>query len=225
MILLKGINKYYQTRHGKRVVLNGINLTINAGDKVGILGRNGSGKSTLLNIISGAELPSSGQVIKNMSVSWPIGLSGGLQGTLTGLDNLRFLCRIYDKPFEDRKLKIEEITGLGRYLWEPVATYSSGMKAKLGIGISMLIDFDCYLVDEALSVGDKAFQMKYKDEIDRYRADKALLLVSHHENHIKLHCNKVFILTNGKILEYADIDEAIFLYNKLKRESAMELGF
>ena len=114
MIILKNITKSYKARFGNRLVLNDISLTINPGEKIGILGRNGAGKSTLLRIIAGTEKSTSGIVQRNMTVSWPMGISGGLQGTLSGIDNVKFICRIYGLEIAEKIKLIEEITELGR---------------------------------------------------------------------------------------------------------------
>ena len=222
MIEIKELTKIYKTRTGTRVVLDNISMVINPGEKIGILGRNGSGKSTLLAIIGGTKKASSGSVEKTMSASWPVGLHGGLQHTLTGIDNLKFICRIYGKNYLEQLEKIQEITQLGKYLHEPIAHYSSGMKAKLGLAISMVVDFDCLLVDETLSVGDKDFQERYRKELEN-RKNKAVLLVSHLEGHIKNNCEIIYVLHNGKLVKFDNNDLGIKYYQELKKENAMEL--
>jgi capsular polysaccharide transport system ATP-binding protein len=222
MIELKNISKYYNSRFGKRVVLDDICLTIHPGERVGILGRNGSGKSTLLNIIGGSEQPSSGKVIRSMSISWPINISGALQGTLSGIDNLKFICRIYNASIDDKRAFIEEFTGLGKYLYEPVAVYSSGMKTKLALGISLVLDFDFYIVDEALAVGDKQFQEKYQDTLER-RKSKGLLLVSHSPGQILNNCNVAYVLSEGRLTYFENTKKAIKYFDQLKQKISMEL--
>ena len=157
MINLHQINKTYPTRSGLHCVLNGINLTIHPGEKIGILGRNGSGKSTMIRILSGAELPTSGQVHRNMSISWPLAHGGAFQGSLTGLDNLKFICRVYGVDYRDKIDYVQDFAELGKYFREPVKTYSSGMNSRLAFAISMAVEFDCFLIDEIISVGDARF--------------------------------------------------------------------
>ncbi|HKU25896.1 MAG TPA: ATP-binding cassette domain-containing protein, partial [Candidatus Sulfotelmatobacter sp.] len=120
MIRLSGVNKTYPTRSGPAKVLRDIDLEIETGERVGILGRNGSGKSTLIRLISGAELPTSGTIERSMSVSWPLAFGGAFQGRLTGFDNLRFICRIYGVDPEDKVDFVERFSELGIYLREPV---------------------------------------------------------------------------------------------------------
>jgi capsular polysaccharide transport system ATP-binding protein len=157
MIQLQEVTKRYRTRGGEHCVLNGVDLHLDRGDKLGILGRNGAGKSTLIRIISGAELPNSGTVTRDMSVSWPLAFGGGFQGSLTGADNIRFICRIYDAPFTNVLAFVKDFAELGKFLREPIKTYSSGMRARLAFAISMAIEFDCFLIDEVISVGDARF--------------------------------------------------------------------
>ena len=154
MIHIEHISKHYSTRQGPVIVLNDVSLVIKPGEKVGILGRNGAGKSTMIRLISGAERPSSGRIQRDMSVSWPLAFGGAFQGTLTGLDNLRFICRVYGTSTEDKIAYVQEFSELGRYLREPVKTYSAGMRARLAFAISMVVEFDCFLIDEIVAVGE-----------------------------------------------------------------------
>ena len=128
MIELQQVSKEYSTARGKTIVLDRIDLTVVKGQKLGILGRNGAGKSTLIRLLSGAENPTSGRIIRNMNLSWPLAFGGAFQGSLTGLDNLRFICRIYGVDYRDKIDYVQEFSELGRYMREPVKTYSSGMK-------------------------------------------------------------------------------------------------
>ena len=139
MIQLENVTKTYPTRQGPRVVLDNINLQVEKGRRLGILGRNGAGKSTLIRMISGAELPTSGRIQRGISVSWPLAFGGAFQPSLTGLDNLRFVCRIYGVNYADIVPFVEDFTELGLYLREPVMHYSSGMRARLGFALSMAI--------------------------------------------------------------------------------------
>ena len=154
MIRLENISKAYRTRTGRHWVFKDVGFTIRRGEKIGILGRNGAGKSTLVRLIGGIEQPTSGRIVGDMSISWPLAFSGAFQHSLTGLDNLKFICRIYDKDPEEAAVAVEEFAELGRYMKEPIKTYSAGMRARLGFGISLAVDFDCFLIDEIVAVGD-----------------------------------------------------------------------
>jgi capsular polysaccharide transport system ATP-binding protein len=217
MIRLIDVSKDYPTKAGPRRILDNINLTIRPGEKVGILGQNGAGKSTLIRLISGAEPPTLGRIERNMSVSWPLAFSGGFQGSLTGADNVRFICRIYGVDFEPRFQFVKEFSELGVYINEPVLNYSSGMKARLAFAISMTIDFDCYLIDEVLSVGDARFRERF--ELFEKRASKAKLIVSHSHRYLKGTCDRFLLFRNGQIEEHDDFEEVYFQYKALLGEA------
>lgn len=219
MIRLIDVCKDYPTRAGPRRVLDKINLTIEPGEHVGILGRNGAGKSTLVRLISGAEPPTLGRIERDMSVSWPLAFSGGFHGSLTGADNVRFICRIYGVDFEPRFEFVKDFSELGIYIDEPVQHYSSGMKARLAFAISMTIDFDCYLIDEVLAVGDARFRDRCRVELFEKRANKAMLIVSHSHRYLKGTCDRFLLFRDGAIEEHDDFEEAYFQYKALLGEA------
>jgi capsular polysaccharide transport system ATP-binding protein len=219
MIRLTDVTKQYSSNAGTRVILRDINLTIRPGEHVGILGRNGAGKSTLIRVISGAEPPTTGTVERSMSVSWPLAFTGGFHNRLTGVDNLRFICRIYGVDFRDRLAFVEEFSELGSYLNEPVGVYSSGMRARLAFAISMTIDFDCYLIDEVIAVGDESFRERCKRELFEKRSDKAMLIVSHSHRYLKDTCDRFLLFRDGRVEEFSDFDEVYFEYKILLGES------
>lgn len=213
MIRLHDVSKYYETSAGPHCVLDHVNLTVSRGEKVGILGRNGSGKSTMIRLLSGAERPSAGDVDRTMSVSWPLAFGGAFQTSLTGIDNLRFICRIYGVPFHDKVDYVQEFSELGPYLYEPLRIYSSGMRARLAFALSMLIEFDCFLIDEVVAVGDARFHQKCHDELFVKRADRSLIIVSHDANYVREHCTKLCVLSEGKLAQFDDADEAFDYYH------------
>ena len=212
MIQLDNITKTYRTRQGSRVVLDKINLKVGKGQKVGIVGRNGSGKSTLIRMMSGAELPTSGRIQRDFSVSWPLAFGGAFQAYLTGLDNLRFICRIYGVKYENIVPFVEDFTELGMYLREPVLHYSGGMRARLAFALSMAIEFDCFLIDEIISVGDSRFHEKCRIELFEKRKDRALIIVSHDVKTIKDHCQSASVLHNGRLQSFDRVDDAYAYY-------------
>lgn len=214
MIEMRGIVKVYETRRGHHTVLNGVDLSISAGEKVGILGRNGAGKSTLIRILSGAERPTHGQIRRNMSISWPLAFGGAFQGSLTGLDNLKFICRIYGVSYADKIAYVDEFSELAEYLREPVKTYSSGMRARLAFAISMAVDFDCFLIDEVISVGDSRFHDKCRVELFEKRNDRAMVIVSHEVHNIREHCEKACVLHLGNLHQFDNVDDAYSYYNE-----------
>lgn len=214
MIRIEHVTKQYATRHGSVTVLDDVNLNIHPGEKVGILGRNGAGKSTIIRLISGAERPTSGSITREMSVSWPLAFGGAFQGTLTGLDNLRFICRVYGASTEDKVAFVQEFTELGRYFYEPVKTYSAGMRARLAFAISMVIEFDCFLIDEIVAVGDSRFHEKCRIELFEKRKDRAMIIVSHDPGYVREHCDRAAVLVKGRLTAFDQVDDAFTFYQE-----------
>ena len=214
MIKLENIVKKYHTRAGSRIVLDNINLEVKRGEKVGILGRNGAGKSTLIRLMSGAELPTSGHIYRGMQLSWPLAFGGAFQGSLTGIDNLKFICRVYGVDYRDKIAFVEEFSELGQYLREPIKKYSAGMRARLAFAISMSIEFDCFLIDEIVAVGDSRFHEKCNIELFEKRRDRSMILVSHDPGYIREHCDHAAVLIAGKLYSFDHIDEAFEFYDK-----------
>ena len=215
MISCHDVYKHYRSGHVSKMVLKGVDFTINPRDRIGLLGRNGAGKSTLIRLLGGVEMPTSGKVVRNMTCSWPLGFNGGFQGSLTGYDNARFIARIYDKPYNEIREYVETFTELGRQLRMPVKTYSSGMRARLAFALSLAIEFECYLIDEVIMVGDQNFQNKCREEFFEKRHDRALVLASHSTEIVADYCNRAIVLHEGKATMYEDVDEALKLYGAL----------
>lgn len=214
MIHFQDVTKQYPTRRGPVTILDKINLQIRPGEKVGILGRNGSGKSTLIRLMGGAESPTSGSIKRSMSVSWPLAFGGAFQGSLTGMDNLRFICRVYGVDLLSRIDFVQDFAELGSSLYEPLRTYSNGMKARLAFAISMAIEFDCFLIDEVIAVGDARFHERCRVELFEKRADRAFVIVSHEVHSIREYCQRACVLDGGKLSEFGDLDSAYGFYNE-----------
>lgn len=217
MIRVQNLWKSYPTRRGMRTILRDVNLDIHPGEKIGILGRNGAGKSTMIRLISGAELPTKGRVEREMSVSWPLAFGGAFQMSLTGLDNLRFISRIYGVDAYSKLDFIEEFSELGSYMREPVSSYSAGMLARLAFAISMSVEFECFLIDEVIAVGDKRFHDKCHVELFEKRADRAMIFVSHDAGYVMEHCQRAAVLHNSELTVYDTVDEAYHVYNETQR--------
>lgn len=217
MFELVNVYKSYPVHHGKseRMVLKDINLRVEKGEKWGILGRNGAGKSTMIRLISGAELPHSGKIIRNMTISWPLAFGGTFQGSLTGRDNVKLICRVYNIDFNQCIAFVEEFAELGAYLREPVKNYSSGMGSRLAFAISMSVEFDCFLIDEGMSVGDYRFHQKCNDELFKKRGDRAMIIVAHQMDIIQEHCDHAAVLDHGELTVCGSVEEAIAIYSAL----------
>ena len=217
MIRITGVTKYYPVGHGRAIrrILHNINLTINRGERWGILGRNGSGKSTLIRLLSGAEFPQAGTIAREGTVSWPLAFGETFQGSLTGRDNTRLLARVYAVDYKKALERVENFAELGSYLDEPVKNYSTGMRARLAFALSMAIEFDCYLIDEALSVGDHRFHDKCAQELFVRRADRTLLIVAHQADLIAKYCTHAAVLNDGHLQQHPSVEAALDAYYNL----------
>jgi len=215
MIKIENLTKSYRTPAGRHYVFKDLNIELPSGKSVALVGRNGAGKSTLLRMIGGIDRPDSGNIITDKTISWPVGLSGGFQGSLTGRENVKFVARLYAKKDElkEKVAFVEEFAELGKYFDMPIKTYSSGMKSRLGFGLSMAFKFDYYLVDEVTAVGDARFKQKCADLFKARHAEASFLMVSHSLNSLKEFCDvAIYIGRNNAISFYDDIDLAITLY-------------
>ena len=215
MIRCVEIIKDYKVHHGVRRVLDRVSFQVARGQRLGILGRNGAGKSTLIKIIGGVEVATSGRVERTMSVSWPLAFGGAFQGSLSGLDNLRFVCRIYGLDYEPTRKFVDDFAELGSQLSEPVKTYSSGMRARLAFALSIAIEFECYLIDEVIMVGDARFYKRCQDELFSKRMDRALIVVSHDMNFIREICDTAAVIHDSTFTMCGSVTEAVDFYHAL----------
>ena len=214
-IVLNNIHKRYRIKGGWRNVLNGLSFEIPTDYSLGVLGRNGTGKSTLMGIISRVIYPDQGDVrYGGLRVSWPIG-GGGLQGSLTAKDNIRFICRVMAYDYQQVVEYVDDFAELGPYMDMPVKTYSSGMKSRLTFGICMALNFDTYLVDEGFNAGDARFTKKMQDVFSEKRKSANMICVSHNPKILRSFCDKAAILKDGQLIMYEDMDAAIKDYKKL----------
>jgi len=215
MISCEGVTKSYPMGKGRKEVLKGIDLQVEPGARVGFLGRNGAGKTTLIKLIGGVEMPTSGTIKRERSVSWPIGFGGGFHGSLTGYDNARFIARIYRHDYSEIRDFVEDFSELGPQLKMPVKTYSSGMRARLAFALSLAIEFDCYLIDEVIMVGDANFQKKCHYELFDKRRDRALIIASHSHDIVHEYCDTALVLDDGHGTIYPDVSDALRVYSEL----------
>lgn len=209
------LSKSYEIGKTRRLILNKINLKINHGERLAVLGRNGAGKSTLIKLIGGIELPSAGTIRRGMTISWPLAFGGAFQGSLSGHDNLKFICRVYDLDYAETLDYVEDFAQLGKQFYDPVKTYSSGMHARLAFALSLVIEFDCYLIDEVVMVGDARFTQRCEDELFGKRSERTLILVSHNMDYIRHTCNRGVIIHEGAAIEHASVEDTINHYYSL----------
>ena len=217
MIIVDDVHKRYLGDNGPgKWILRGVSFTIPSNVNVGLVGRNGAGKSTLLRLIGGTDTPNRGCIERHCRVSWPMGFGGGLQGSLSGRQNAKFVCRIHghEREMIDRIAFIEEFAAIGDFFDQPVKTYSSGMKARLQFAMSMAFDFDVYISDEITATGDLAFKNKamsaFKQLVDR----AGLIMVSHSESTLRQFCSAGIWLHEGQAYWFDDIGDALRNYKE-----------
>lgn len=217
MIEIRNLYKRYHNHHGSDWVLKNINLTIPPKVSVGLIGANGAGKSTLLRLIAGMDKPERGEVIRHSKVSWPVGLSGGMQKNMTARQNVKFVARVHGSSSEDVKRVIkyvEDFAEIGTAFDEPVRTFSSGMRSRVSFGLSLAFDFDVYISDEATAVGDKNFKAKAKAAFREKTGKASLIMVSHSEGILRELCQAGIFINKGEAAWFDDIDDAIDAYHK-----------
>jgi len=215
MIEFRNVTKTYKISAGKNVILDDVSFKFPEKKNIGVLGVNGAGKSTLLRLIAGTEYPDKGKIIRTGRYSWPLGFAGSFHGSLTGIENLRFACRIYGADIKSVSEFVEDFAELGDYINEPILTYSSGMRSRLAFGLSMAIDFDVYLIDEIMGVGDQGFQKKCKNAFVEKKETSSIIMVSHNMSTIREYSDTILLLTGEHLEIHDDVEEAIKIYNDL----------
>lgn len=215
MIELRNVTKSYPTPHGRRYVFRDLTFKFPEDASIGLIGPNGAGKSTLMRLLGGIDAPDRGRIVTDKSISWPVGLGGGMQHSLSGLDNVRFVCRLYGATGRAMKEKIAYVRAfadLGEYFDLPVRSYSSGMRSRLGFGLSMAFDFDYYLIDEVMAVGDAQFRAKCQEAFRPRLQRSNLILVSHNMRDIREWCDVVVLVKDGHAVLFENVEEGIVAY-------------
>lgn len=206
-------------RHGTFRATNNLNLEIKEGEVVGILGKNGSGKSTLLKMITGVVYPTSGNIEIKGRVSSLLELGTAFNPDLTGIENIYQhgqVMGLTNEQIEEKKDEIIEFASIGEHLYQPVKTYSSGMFARLAFACAINVDPDILIVDEVLSVGDMAFQLKCFKKFEQFKKEgKTILFVSHSIGDIQKNCTRTIILENGTKIFDGDVKKGVEKYKKI----------
>lgn len=220
MIRLENLTKIYRLNGRKKVVADTLNATFPSGVSVALLGRNGAGKSSLLRMISGAMLPTSGQILSTGTISWPVGFAGSFNAELTGEQNCRFVARVYGIDSDEMRDFVEDFAELGQHFHLPFRTYSSGMRARLAFGVSMAVPFDTYLVDEVSAVGDAAFRAKSNHVFNARMQVAGAVVVSHSMPTLREICQAGAVLEHGRLSYFDDLEDAIRLHTENMRRAA-----
>lgn len=219
MIVLENLTKSYPLTDGRHYVFRDLSFTFPENSSIAILGPNGAGKSTLMRILGGIDTPDRGRVLTDKTISWPVGLSGGFQGSLTARDNVKFVCRVYGYTGEALREKVqyvEEFAEIGKYFDQPIKNFSSGMRSRVGFGLSMAFDFDYYLIDEAGAVGDPQFKAKSKAVYDEKRKKSNVILVTHNMSEVRELCQHVIVVKDGQARVFDDLEEGIAEYQGIR---------
>ncbi|PID36127.1 MAG: ABC transporter ATP-binding protein [Rhodobacterales bacterium] len=214
MISLDGVTKSYRINNYQKLILDDVSFNFADSKNIAVMGHNGAGKSTLLRLISGIELPTAGLITRTENVSWPLGFAGGFNGLMTGTENVRFVARIYGEDSDRVLEEVKEFSELGPSINMPISTYSSGMKARLAFGLSLAIDFDCYLIDEITAVGDRRFKKKSAAALAEKIRNARVLMISHSEKTIHDYCEAGVLLYNAKLYYYDHIKDLIVDYRR-----------
>lgn len=215
MIELVNFNKSFPTKQGRKYVFKDVNLTLPMNKSIGVLGANGVGKSTLIRMLGGADYATKGKIISPLKISWPLGLQGGLQGSMSGRENVRFVARVHG--FSDTKVvedKVEAFAEIGIYFDEPVKSYSSGMKARVAFGLTMAFDFnfDVLLIDELSAVGDANFRRKSEKILSEKFKQTKVIMVNHSLGELKKYCQAGLLIKDQSLLYFDNINQAIEQY-------------
>lgn len=217
MLVFDRVSKFYRTKGKKKTILSEFSFNFPTDRNVGVMGKNGAGKSTLMRLMAGIEPPDGGNVYRTSRVSWPLGFSGGFNFSMTGIENIRFVSRIYGQDTEKVISYVTEFAELGSSLRFPIKTYSSGMKARLAFGLSMAIDFDVYLIDEITAVGDENFKKKSKAVFQDKLARSQIVMISHSSNTIREYCDCGLLLEGDKIRFFDDVDDLLLAYTEINK--------
>ncbi|MBB5401770.1 ABC transporter ATP-binding protein [Paraburkholderia youngii] len=206
-------------RHRVHAALRHVSFSLGQGEAIGVLGQNGAGKSTLLKLVSGVLLPDTGSIVRRGRIAGLLELGTGFDGKLSGRENIAVNARLIGMTSEEIEQRFDAIVAfseLAEFIDAPLRTYSSGMIMRLGFSVAIHADPVCFIVDEALAVGDARFQQKCLKRIREFRdAGGSILYVSHDINSVKLLCDRAILLSGGEVVYDGLPEEAAQIYYRL----------
>ncbi|OZI56398.1 ABC transporter ATP-binding protein [Bordetella genomosp. 4] len=215
MFTLENITKSYLTASGRKYIFRNLSMVVPPDKNIGLIGKNGAGKSTLMRLLAGVDTPDSGVIRTDKSISWPVGQSGGFQGSLSARDNVKFVCRIYGFVGEEmtRRVRyVQDFAEIGSWFDEPIRTYSSGMRSRIAFGLSMAFEFDYYLIDEVMAAGDNSFRKKCEEVFREKLGKSKIFLTTHNMKEVERLCDIVLLVDNGELKVYDDVAKGIEAY-------------
>ncbi len=213
MLEFENVSKSFWTGRQRKVILDRASFRVELGNSLGILAPNGTGKSTLINMMAGIEKPDEGEVRRDCRISFPLGYMGGVVTKHTATENARFIARLYglDPDYVDAFCRW--LCDLDEYFDMPVATYSSGMRARFNFALLLALDFDLYLIDEGMpNSTDVEFNRKAGNVLADRLKDRTVIIVSHQAGTLEKFCRSAAVLSNGQLTLFDTLEEAKALY-------------
>jgi capsular polysaccharide transport system ATP-binding protein len=214
MIAFDKVSKSFWTGKGRKIILDQASFRVDLGNSLGILAKNGAGKTTIINMMAGLEKPDEGQIIRQARISFPLGFMGGVVNRHTGVENSRYIARLYDLDPDYVEAFCRWLAGIGDYFDMPIGTYSQGMRARFAFSLMLALEFDIYLIDEGMpSTTDVEFNRR-AGRILRERLEHAtVVIVSHQAQTLEKFARSAAVLRNGQIYMFETLEEAKRLYD------------
>jgi len=214
MLEFENVSKSFWTGTSRKVILNQVSFRIELGKSIGILAPNGTGKTTLINMMAGLEKPDEGMIRRECRVSFPMGFTGGVSGKMSALENARYIAKIYGMDPDYVEAYCSWLCGLGEYFNQPLATYSSGMRARFTFSLMLALDFDMYLIDEGMpSTTDVEFNKKAGAILQERLRTTTIVIVSHSPSILEKFAQQAAVLLDGQLYMFETLEEAKQLYD------------
>nr|WP_170609701.1 ATP-binding cassette domain-containing protein [uncultured Ruegeria sp.] len=214
MLEFENVSKSFWTGTRRKVILDRVSFRIELGRSVGILAPNGTGKTTLINMMAGLEKPDEGVIRRECKVSFPMGFTGGVSGKMSALENSRYIAKIYGMDPDYIEAYCQWLCGLGEYFNQPLATYSSGMRARFTFALMLALDFDMYLIDEGMpATTDVEFNKKAGSILKERLRTTTLVIVSHSPTTLEKFARQAAVLVDGQLYMFETLEEAKQLYD------------
>jgi capsular polysaccharide transport system ATP-binding protein len=214
MIAFEHVSKSFWTGRGRKVILDDVSFRIDIGQSMGVLAKNGTGKTTLINMMAGLEKPDDGQILRTSRISFPLGFMGGVVSKHTGVENARYIARLYDLDPDYVEAFCRWMAGIGDYFDMPIGTYSQGMRARFSFSLMLALEFDIYLIDEGMpSTTDVEFNRRAGRILRERLMNATVVIVSHQPATLEKFARSAAVLKDGRIYMFETLEEARRLYD------------